>query len=58
MAVRHTNPNAKESSGVILSGRDAEKVFSMFEVKQTKEYTEAKKEKLKSMFQRAIRRAS
>jgi hypothetical protein len=45
MAVRHINPNAKESSGVILSGSDAQKVFSLFEEPQTKEYIEAKKTK-------------
>jgi len=58
MAVRHINPNAKESSGVILSGSDAQKVFSLFEEPQTKEYIEVKKQKLKLMFQKAIKRAS
>jgi hypothetical protein len=43
---------------VILSGSDAQKVFSLFEEPQTKEYIEAKKQKLKLMFQKAIKRAS
>jgi len=30
MAVKHINENAKEESGISLSGSDATKVFSMF----------------------------
>ena len=29
MAVRHTNPNAKVTSGYTVSGREADKVFAI-----------------------------
>ena len=52
MAVRHINPSAKAQSGVILSGKDAEKVFSMFEKPQSKETIDTKKKKMKAMFEK------
>lgn len=54
MAVRHINPNAKEESGIFVSGEDAEKVFSMFFGKRDKEEIKIKKEKLRSQIAKAM----
>ncbi len=59
MAVRHINPNAKEQSGVILSGEDAKKVFSLFsEETRTKSYIATKQKNSKARFQKVLKRAS
>ncbi len=56
MAVRHINPNSKVQSGVIVSGQDALKVFSLFdESKRTQEYIETKKRKFKSRLKASIK---
>lgn len=57
MAVRHINPNAKEESGIFVSGKEAEKVFSMFFDKQDKEEVKRKKENLHSQFAKAMKTA-
>ncbi len=54
MAVRHINENAKEESGILLSGKDAKKVFSMFQNKRNKSYVERKQARLQSLFNTAI----
>jgi hypothetical protein len=38
MAVKHINENAKEESGILLSGSDATKVFSMFSEDKSSNY--------------------
>ncbi len=59
MAVRHTNPNAKVTSGVIVSGVEAEKVFAIFDEKnRTKEYVEAKINNMREMFSKSLQKAS
>ncbi|MGM0622594.1 MAG: hypothetical protein ACQESH_01100 [Campylobacterota bacterium] len=58
MAVRHSNPSAKAQSGVILSGKDADKVFSMFEKPQSKQTIETKKKNMKAMFKKALSKVS
>lgn len=50
MAVKHINQNAKEESGILLSGADANKVFSMFADNKTSSYVKEKKSKLQSLF--------
>jgi len=50
MAVKHINQNAKEESGILLSGADANKVFSMFSDTKTGSYIKEKKSKLQSLF--------
>lgn len=57
MAVKHINASAKEQSGVILSGNEAIKVFSMFETQKSAEQVADKKRKLKEMF-KSTKRAS
>ena len=59
MAVRYTNPNAKVTSGVIVSGKEADKVFSIFDEKnRTKEYVEEKLDNMRDMFSKPIQKAS
>jgi hypothetical protein len=56
MAVRHINPNSKIQSGVIVSGKDALKVFSLFdESKRTQDYIATKKRKFKSRLKASIK---
>ncbi len=50
MAVKHINQNAKEESGILLSGMDAKKVFSMFADDKSSSYITEKKSKLQSLF--------
>lgn len=50
MAVRHINQNVKEESGIILSGADADKVFSMFSANKTASNIKEKKSKLYALF--------
>jgi hypothetical protein len=50
MAVKHINQNAKEESGILLSGTDANKVFSMFSDNKSTSYIKEKKSKLQSLF--------
>ncbi len=50
MAVKHINQNAKKESGILLSGVDANKVFSMFADNKTSTYIKEKKSKLQSLF--------
>lgn len=57
MSVKHINASAKEQSGVVLSGNEAVKVFSMFETTKTAEQIANKKRKLKEMF-KSTKRAS
>ena len=54
MAVKHINENAKEESGILLSGADATKVFSMFSDNQSHKYIQKKTDKLKSLLDLAI----
>ncbi len=54
MAVKHINENAKEESGILLSGSDAKKVFSMFQNKRNKSYVERRQARLQSLFNTAI----
>lgn len=54
MAIKHLNPSAKEESGILLSGRDAKKVFSMFQNKREKTHIHSKQASLQSLFNRAI----
>jgi hypothetical protein len=49
MAVKHINENAKEESGILLSGSDATKVFSMFAENKSSKYIQDKTQKLKSI---------
>lgn len=55
MAVRHINENAKEESGILLSGKDAKKVFSMFKDEQSTKYIEKKKTALQSLFSSTLK---
>jgi hypothetical protein len=50
MAIKHINQSAKEESGILLSGADANKVFSMFADNKTASYIKEKKTKLQSLF--------
>ncbi|DAB30333.1 MAG TPA: hypothetical protein CFH84_04600 [Sulfurimonas sp. UBA12504] len=47
MAVKHINENAKEESGILLSGADATKVFSMFSDNKSSKCIQEKTDKLK-----------
>ncbi len=58
MAVRHINPNAKEESGIFVSGEDAEKVFSIFFGERNKEEIKRKKERLRSHITKSIQSAT
>ncbi|MBA3025722.1 MAG: hypothetical protein FP820_04845 [Sulfurimonas sp.] len=55
MAVKHINERAKEESGILLSGKDAKKVFSMFQNKRNEAYVERKQARLQSLFSTAIK---
>lgn len=50
MPVRHINQNVKEESGILLSGAEANKVFSMFSANKTASYIKDKKSKLHALF--------
>jgi len=52
MGVKHINPKEKAESGVILSGEDAEKVFSMF----FKTRNKIKKDKFKKLIQKTLKK--
>ncbi len=54
MAVKHINKQAKEESGVLLSGADAKKVFSMFVHDKDTGRNKKKKEKLRTLFTQTI----
>ena len=54
MAVKHINENAKEESGILLSGDDATKVFSMFAKNKSSKYIQEKTNKLKSLLDNAL----
>ena len=56
MAVKHINENAKEESGVLLSGDDATKVFSMFSNEKSSKYIQEKTDKLKSLLENALKK--
>ncbi len=58
MAVRHINQNAKEESGIFLSGDDAKKVFSIFSDTQDKKHIKEKQEKLNSLLTKSIKIAT
>ncbi len=58
MAVRHINQSAKEESGILLSGEDAKKVFSMFQNDRKPEYIEKKKKSLQSLFDATLKIAT
>ncbi len=58
MAVRHINPNAKEESGIFLTGKDATKVFSMFFDEPNKEEVKRKKKRLRSHIANSIKSAT
>lgn len=55
MAIKHINQNAKEESGILLSGRDAKKVFAMFANDKPSKQIQRKKEKLESLFSKATK---
>ena len=57
MAIRHINPHAKAVSGWIVSGEDADKVFSMLFGKRDKEEIQKKKERLRSHIAKSIQNA-
>lgn len=56
MAVKHINKNAKEESGILLSGNDATKVFSMFRNEKSSKYIQGKTDKLKSLLENALKK--
>jgi hypothetical protein len=56
VAVKHINENAKEESGILLSGNDARKVFSMFNEDKSPKYSEEKAKKLKSLLENVLKR--
>ena len=56
MAVKHINKNAKEESGILLSGDDAIKVFSMFSENKSSKYIQEKTEKLKSLLDSVLKK--
>ncbi len=56
MAVKHINENAKEESGILLSGNDATKVFSMFSENKSSKYIQEKTDKLKSLLDNALKK--
>jgi len=59
MAVRHTNPNAKVTSGYTVSGKEADKVFAIFDEKnRTKEYVDTKRQQLRRLFTKSSKMAS
>ncbi|MDQ7059961.1 MAG: hypothetical protein Q9M43_02005 [Sulfurimonas sp.] len=55
MAVKHINENAKQESGILLSGDDATKVFSMFSNEKSSKYIQKKTDKLKSLLDNALK---
>ena len=56
MAVRYINKNAKEESGILLSGSDATKVFSMFSEDKSSKYIQEKTQKLKSLLSNTFKK--
>ena len=55
MAVRHINPYSKAQSGVILSGKEAVKVFSLFnESNRNEKYIKRKKSNFHSRLKALI----
>lgn len=56
MAVKHINENAKEESGILLSGDDATKVFSMFSNEKSSKNIQKKTDKLKSLLENALKK--
>jgi len=56
MAVKHINKNAKEESGILLSGNDATKVFAMFSENKSSKYIQEKTDKLKSLLDFATKK--
>ncbi len=58
MAVKHLNQQAKEESGIFLTGSDAKKVFSMFSDIQDKESIIQKQEKLNALLSKSIQIAT
>ena len=56
MAVRHINENAKVESGILLSGSDATKVFSMFTENKSSKYMKNKTKKLKLLLDNALKK--
>ncbi len=59
MAVRHTNQNAKVTSGYTVSGKEADKVFAIFDEKnRTKEYVEDKLNEIRKRFAECTKKAS
>ena len=57
MAVRHINPNAKEESGIFLTGKDAKKVFDLFE-NRDEERIKQKQEKFNALLKKSIQMAT
>jgi hypothetical protein len=57
MAVRHINPNAKEESGIFLTGKDAKKVFDLFENKDKKRIKQ-KQNKFNALLEKSIKIAT
>ncbi len=57
MAVRHINPNAKEESGIFLTGADAKKVFDLFENRDEKRIKQ-KQDKFNALLEKSIKIAT
>lgn len=58
MAVKHLNQQAKEESGIFLTGNDAKKVFSMFSDTQDKKRVTQKQKKLNALLSKTIQIAT
>jgi hypothetical protein len=56
MAVKHINEKSREESGILLSGSDATKVFSMFNDKKSSQYIKEKTERLKSLLDDTLKK--
>ena len=54
MAVKYINPNEKIESGFIVSGEDADKVFSLIFDKKEEEIKKSK-EKQKKLFEKVLK---
>jgi len=55
MAVRYININSKEVSGIIVSGDDAQKVFTLFSEKRDRKRIEKRKSSLNSLLKTSLK---
>lgn len=59
MAVRHINPNAKEESGIFLTGEDAKRVFALFsDNNRDEKRIRQKQEKFNALLKKSIEMAT